>query len=270
MLFLDLAKAYDSVEFWALDDAMRGMGIPDKVLDLMFTLDTNAKAKVLMGADQQTQWIPLGRGAAQGEVMSPLRFIAWMNLLLEVIEEYRKENGEKLGYKMSYGMRYSGQAFCDDGWFIEESKESLQVICELISAFMELYKVKINANKSYYMVTGKNTENGPGFLQLWDHTANEMKGEWKEVREAEPTTPVRYLGIMISADMDGSTQTKKVIALVNKHLTRIEAAKCSMDLANYLLKAVIGGILNYHAPFTKLTQEELKRMDARIRKILTP
>ena len=56
--------------------------------------------------------------------------------------------------------------------------------------------------------------------------------------------------------------------MVNKHLERIEAAKCSMDLANYLLKAVIGGILNYHAPFTKLTQEDLRKIDAKIRKIL--
>ena len=34
MLFLDLAKAYDSVEYWALDDAMRGLGVPEPVLTL--------------------------------------------------------------------------------------------------------------------------------------------------------------------------------------------------------------------------------------------
>ena len=36
-LFLDLAKAYDSVEYWALEDAMRALGVPEKILKLMET-----------------------------------------------------------------------------------------------------------------------------------------------------------------------------------------------------------------------------------------
>ena len=63
MLFLDLAKAYDSVEYWAMEDAMMGMGVPPKVVDLMCKLDENAKAQVLMGKGTKTKWIPLGRGA---------------------------------------------------------------------------------------------------------------------------------------------------------------------------------------------------------------
>ena len=81
MLFLDLAKAYDSVEYWAMEDAMIGMGVPPKVVDVMRKLDVNAQAQVLMGKGTRTKWIPLGRGAPQGEVMPPLRFIVWMNLL---------------------------------------------------------------------------------------------------------------------------------------------------------------------------------------------
>ena len=46
MLFLDLAKAYDSVEYWALEDAMRGIGIPENALTVMRNLDERAQAKV--------------------------------------------------------------------------------------------------------------------------------------------------------------------------------------------------------------------------------
>ena len=48
-LFLDLAKAYDSVEYWALEDAMRALGVPEKILKLMATLDRGAEAKVMTG-----------------------------------------------------------------------------------------------------------------------------------------------------------------------------------------------------------------------------
>ena len=86
MLFLDLAKAYDSVEYWALEDAMRGLGVPEGTLTPMRQLDEAAHAKVLTGgAARETGWIELQRGAPQGEVTSPLRLIAWMNIVLEVI-----------------------------------------------------------------------------------------------------------------------------------------------------------------------------------------
>ena len=38
-LFLDLAKAYDSVRYWALEDAMRALGVPEKILRPMVTLE---------------------------------------------------------------------------------------------------------------------------------------------------------------------------------------------------------------------------------------
>ena len=69
ILFLDLAKAYDSVEYWALEDAMRGLGVPEGILTLMRQLDEAAHAKVMTGgAAKETDWIELQRGAPQGEV----------------------------------------------------------------------------------------------------------------------------------------------------------------------------------------------------------
>ena len=47
---------------------------------------------------------------------------------------------------------YAGQAFCDDGLFLAENKHELQVLCDKVSAFCELYQVKVNAGKSYYTV----------------------------------------------------------------------------------------------------------------------
>ena len=69
MLFLDLAKAYDLVEYWALEDAMRGLGVPEGIITLMHQLDESAHAKVLTGGSiRETGWIELQRGAPQGEI----------------------------------------------------------------------------------------------------------------------------------------------------------------------------------------------------------
>ena len=78
-----------------------------------------------------------------------LRFVAWINILLEVIAMK-----PELGYGYEGGEdKYAGHAFCDDGLFAAESTENLQQVGNIVSAFCELFKVKINANKSYYTIS---------------------------------------------------------------------------------------------------------------------
>ena len=93
----------------------------------MRAVDNQAKGKVLMGGEAvETESIALERGAPQGEVMSPIRFIAWMNILMEVLY-----NDGESGYAIRGEERkYVGQAFCDDGCFVAESNEELRKISE--------------------------------------------------------------------------------------------------------------------------------------------
>ena len=63
--------------------------------------------------------------------------------------------------------------------FIAETNAELQVLCDKVSAFCELYQVKISAGKSYYTVDrgvrrNKQTREvwRPGQIRLWDHMAN--------------------------------------------------------------------------------------------------
>ena len=39
-------------------------------------------------------------------------------------------------------------------------------------------------------------------------------------------------------------------------------------MAGYLIKAIVGGILNYHAPFTRFRREDISAMDTKIRKVM--
>ena len=262
MPYLDLAKAYDSVEYWALEAALRGAGIPEKVIQLMSRLDEAAKAKVLLGGEAEaTDCINLKRGAPQGEVMSPLRFVAWINLLMEILDDY-----PSIGYKYGKGVdeSYIGHAFCDDGWFVSESNEGLKEIAEIVSAFCEIFKVKSNANKSYYAISRGKVENGKltdqsaqdkgtrpqESIYLWDHIGHGKQGKWEKVEEVDPDFIIRYLGVMIAANMNSTEQTLKVDKLIRGVIEKLRINKCSGSIAIYIVRACIGGIQNYHAPFT--------------------
>ena len=144
-----------------------------------------------------------------------------------------------------------------------------------MSAFCELYKVKINATKSYYAVDRGDIRNEKweeiiekGSITLWDHTANGGVGQWQTVKEVHPKTPIRYLGVMISTNGDASVQANKVDREVMKRLDKIKLSFCPAEMTNYMIKAVVGGLLNYHAPFTRITKGMLERWDNKVREVL--
>ena len=180
-----------------------------------------------------------------------------MNILLEVVYD---GNGE--GYKTEEMMnqqgleaQYAGQAFCDDGLFMAENNAELQVLCDKVSAFCELYQVKINAGKSYYTVDRGVQGNKwarkqwrPGQVRLWDDTAAEGGGAWQTVVETKPNEAIQYLGIMVAVDGSSTVQTEKVDRKVHKRLEQIRISRCPAGMADYMVSTAVGGLLNYHAP----------------------
>ena len=147
--------------------------------------------------------------------------------------------------------KYTGNAFCDDGWFAADTKEDLQEIAEILSAFCEIFKVKINAGRSYY-TRNRPVEEGQRELRLWDHTVAGGEGQWEQAKSVAHGTAVWYLGVIVAADGNAAEQTLTVHREIDKELDKIDQEHCSMEIASYLLQACVGGLLNYHGPFTNI------------------
>ena len=97
---------------------------------------------------------------------------------------YEPENAAS--YPSTENTKYAGHAFCDDGWFIAETQTELEGMCQKISAFCELFKVKLNASKSYCAADRGDKPNKsvwkgwrPGQVWLRDHTARGGEGQWE-------------------------------------------------------------------------------------------
>ena len=73
---------------------------------------------------------------------------------------------------------------------------------------------------------------------------------------------------MVAADRNSKPQTEKVLKLVAGVTEKIRQGRCSGELANYLMTACVGGILNYHAPFTRLSETQIETWDKHIRAVL--
>ena len=90
MGFLDLKQAFERVEPWASDLALERLGIPASVRDIFNTLDTSSSRRLATRDGLSDEW-RLECGVPQGEVASPFRFIALMDMLAAWLQ--KKKNG---------------------------------------------------------------------------------------------------------------------------------------------------------------------------------
>ena len=79
--YIDIRRAYDSIEPWALAMALRSLGVPAQVVTLMADIDKDCSL-IVKTKHGDTPETPMGRGAKHGCPLSVLRFNAFINGLL--------------------------------------------------------------------------------------------------------------------------------------------------------------------------------------------
>ena len=168
-------------------------------------------------------------------LISPLRFIAWINPLNEVLAER-----PNCGYSVELEggtQKYTGHVFCDDGWFAADTKEDLQEIAEIVSAFCEIFKVKINAGISYY-TCNRPVEERQRELRLRGHIAAGGEGQWEQAKYA---THAWHSGSVPWGNGGGRWQCGGANTELHRDIDtvpdKIDQGHCSMEIANYLLQA---------------------------------
>ena len=80
--FIDLKKAYDSVNRFALWNKLRSLSIGGKIFDSIQAIYSDLKCKVKVG-DTCSDSFPVDVGLRQGFVLSPILFSVYVNDLME-------------------------------------------------------------------------------------------------------------------------------------------------------------------------------------------
>ena len=78
----DICRAFDSIEPWSLQDAYRGAGITPRSMELLGALDGTGTAQVLSAAGLSGVF-NRERGVPQGETLSPIKFVLWLEAFLQ-------------------------------------------------------------------------------------------------------------------------------------------------------------------------------------------
>ena len=105
VVFVDLIKAFDSINHELLFKLLQNFGIPDRVIRVIKNLYKKITIKLLVG--KCVNFVNYSTGVKQGDDLAPMSFIIVMQFLLE--EEWRSNNIEKILFHHNTNAFYKGE-----------------------------------------------------------------------------------------------------------------------------------------------------------------
>ena len=150
IITIDAEKAFDKIQHPFMIKTLQRMGIEGTCLNIVKAIYDKPTANIILNGEKLNT-LPLRSGTRQGYPLLPLLF----SLLLEVLATAIREEKEIKGIQIRKEVKLL--PFADDMiLYIENSKDSIRKLLELISEFSKVLKYKNNTQKSLaFLYTNK-------------------------------------------------------------------------------------------------------------------
>jgi len=248
LVYIDLAKAYDSVEHWGIKQIMTEYGFDEKSINMIMNMCTNNTAEVIT-VYGNTEEFDIERGVPQGSPISPILFDLFLNPLLIEIED------NKLG--VNIGNKNIGiLAFADDMAIISDENEKEQKMMDIISEYCNYYGLSINYDGRDKSVYTNNTENIQHKI-----TFKDSEGKINELIKLKSDESYKYLGIYMNLNMNWERQQTITRTKFLRQLFFVEK-KCfnATQTISIINKVIIPAIM-YRMQVMIFDKKYLKELD---------
>ena len=142
IISIDAEKAFDKIQHLFMIKSLQKMGIEGTYLNIVKAICDKPTANILNGEKLKT--FSLRSGTRQGCPLSPLLFSIALEVPATAIREEKEIKGIQIGKEE---VKFS--LFADDMiLYIENPKDSIRKLLELISEFSKVAGYKVNTQKS--------------------------------------------------------------------------------------------------------------------------
>ena len=209
LILLDLSAAFDTVVHELLFDDLRSIGIVDEALELLKDYLNNRKYYVRIG-NSVSSVESLTRGVPQGSVLGPVLFCIYTSGLSRILQDSGVE------FKI----------FADDTQLYLTISD-IQVTCAKIGDilnniedWMNFKQLKLNINKTEYLLIGKNSD-----LKRLKNTPLIINNN--QIRIVEK---VKDLGVYLDSNLSMDAQISNVVKITGYHLRNIAFIRKYIDV----------------------------------------
>ena len=144
LVFIDFAKAFDSVEQLSVLKALQRQGVHRKYIRIIGKLYLDNKATIKL--DKKGEEFSLQRGVRQGDPISPKLFTA---VLEEIFRKMKQKYGVNIDGKKLFNLR-----FADDIVLLSESHGELNKVLSELAATSKEVGLTMNMKKTKIMTNG--------------------------------------------------------------------------------------------------------------------
>lgn len=227
-VFLDLAKAFDTVDHRILIDILNNLGIRGPALKLFKSYLFDRQQMVAI-ENHHSSYRQVKYGVPQGTVLGPLLFIIYINGLLEL----ELDCGEVLSFADDTVIMYEG-----DSW--DEVKEKAERKLVIIKNWFDSMSLTINFNKTKFITFSSNNRNIPAYRQirLICATGNIL---------IEGANYLRYLGVDIDKNLKWDIHINNTIKKLRRILYTFRQIKKILDIPQ--LKVIYHALVGTHIQY---------------------
>lgn len=209
-VFLDLSKAFDTVDHTVLANSLQKVGIRGKPLQLLQCYLRNRSQIVeINNCQSHEQYIQ--HGIPQGTVLGPVLFLIYVNDLLEM-----NTQGKIISFADDTVILYSGSSW-------ENLKSVVEKDMEYILNCFSHKRLTINFDKTKYLPFTIYKNNLPNFTNLRIPQSNKQK-------TISSDTHVRYLGVTIDQHLRWNYHVQNIVMTLRRLLYRFKFLKNVLDL----------------------------------------
>jgi len=229
--FIDIKQAFDSVPHYLLFKSAKDFGIPPVMLDIIQNIYTGSKAKIRLDDGKLTPEFEIKRGVKQGDPLSPILFIIFMDSLVKLLQERNLSPtiaGNKIGEFL----------YADDIALLNSSRRNLTLLLKYTEYWLEERFMEANPKKC-----GTVTFTAPGSQIKIRRPLSFKNGEIPNL------THYKYLGVTFNESLSYFEMAQARIVLgeqmINKCLSRLASNSIPTALKKTIIKSVIIPTMTY-------------------------
>ena len=233
LMYVDFSSAFNTIDHDKLLIIMHDLGFPIDCIEAVKDLYTDAETEFIL-PNGNTAPIKIERGTIQGDSLSPLLFLIFLEPLLRWLHSGGR------GYPMSSlrteGTKISSLAYADDLCAMTSCSADLAMQAKKIETFGKWGGLKVNIKKCaatgiLYARCKKEASSAPlhtSMVSLLERQLKKVSIDNDPIPFLAPDKPYCYLGVEITACMDWRLQVQKM-----KDITFEKGAKVLASLLSH-------------------------------------